>query len=135
MPFVEIHLREGKPAAYRRALGEGVHRALVEALGVPPDDHFQVITEVRPEGFVCDPHYLGIERSDDAVYVRITMGLGRTLEQKRALFARIAELLGQSPGVRPQDVFVFLVEIPAENWSFGNGAAQYADRPPAWVRR
>ncbi|PTX98920.1 tautomerase family protein [Opitutus sp. ER46] len=135
MPFVEIYLRSGKPAAYRRALGDSVHAALVAALGVPPDDHFQVITEVPPDGFICDPQYLGIKRSAETVFIRITLGTGRTLAQKRALFAQIAAQLGSAPGLRPEDVFVALVETAAENWSFGNGVAQYADAPPAWAKR
>ena len=58
------------------------------------------------------------------VYVHAVKG--RTLEQKKALFRRIAEVLGESPGVRPEDVFVSLVEVAKENWSMGNGLAQYA---------
>lgn len=133
MPFVQIFLRSGKLLAYRRALGDGVHRALVETIGVPADDHFQVITEHDENDFIADPAYLGIERSDDVVFIRITLGAGRTLAQKRALYARIAALLVENPGVRPQDVFIVLVETAAENWSFGDGVAQYADRRPAWL--
>jgi phenylpyruvate tautomerase PptA (4-oxalocrotonate tautomerase family) len=135
MPLVQISLREGKPAQYRRALGDSIHRALVEVLAVPADDHFQLITEHKTENVVHDSHYLGIERTDDVVFVRITLGLGRTLAQKRALYARIAALLAESPGLRPQDVFIVLVEIQLENWSFGNGVAQYADTPPTWINR
>ena len=70
--------------------------------------------------------YLGIARSDDLVLIQITVSNTRTLEQKKALFRRIAELLGESPGIRPEDVFVNLVEVVKENWSFGHGLAQYA---------
>jgi phenylpyruvate tautomerase PptA (4-oxalocrotonate tautomerase family) len=48
MPLVRISLREGKPAAYRRAIGEGIHRAMVETINVPAQDRFQVITEHSP---------------------------------------------------------------------------------------
>ena len=95
MPLVEISLRSGKPASYRRAIGDSVHSALVEVLSVPADDHFQIITEHSAENVVHDPQYLGIER----------------------------------------DVFVALVEIQLENWSFGNGVAQYADNPPTWINQ
>jgi phenylpyruvate tautomerase PptA (4-oxalocrotonate tautomerase family) len=135
MPLVQISLRSGKPASYRRAIGDSVHRALVDVLSVPADDHFQIITEHSAENVVHDPHYLGIERTDDVVFIRITLGLGRTLAQKRALYARISALLTESPGLRPQDVFTVLVEIQLENWSFGNGIAQYADKPPTWINR
>ena len=126
MPLVRISLREGKPETYRRALADGIHRAMVDAFNVPPLDRFQVITEHPAEGLIYDPAYLGIVRSDDVVFVQITLNAGRSTEQKRALYARMAELLQASPGLRPQDLLISLVEVPRENWSFGNGQAQYA---------
>jgi phenylpyruvate tautomerase PptA (4-oxalocrotonate tautomerase family) len=126
MPLVRISLRVGKSAVYRRAIGEGVHRAMVETINVPPLDRFQVITEYSDDDLIYDPHYLEIERSDDVVFVQITLNAGRTVDQKRALYARIAELLAEKPGVRPEDVLISLVEGARENWSFGNGEAQYA---------
>ncbi|MBI2903548.1 MAG: tautomerase family protein [Candidatus Methylomirabilis oxyfera] len=126
MPLVRISLREGKPEAYRRAIADGIHRAMVETINVPPLDRFQVITEHPAESLIHDPAYLEITRSDDVVFVQITLNAGRSTEQKRALYARMAELLGVSPGLRPQDLLISLVEVPRENWSFGNGEAQYA---------
>ena len=73
-----------------------------------------------------DRHYLGISRSDGVVFVQITLSVGRSVEQKKALFAAIVRNLGQRPGIRNEDVFVNLVEVVKENWSFGNGVAQYA---------
>ncbi len=128
MPLVRISLRVGKSAAYRRAIGEGVHRAMVETINVPPLDRFQVITEHSSDDLIYDPRYLEIERSDDVVFVQITLNAGRTVDQKRALYARIAELLAETPGIRPQDVLINLLEVPRENWSFGNGEAQYAPK-------
>ncbi len=128
MPLVRISLREGKSAAYRRAIGEGVHTAMVETINVPLLDRFQVITEHSSDDLIYDPRYLDIQRSDDVVFVQITLNAGRTVDQKRALYARIAELLAEKPGVRPQDVLISLVEVPRENWSFGNGEAQYASK-------
>ncbi|WP_242345388.1 tautomerase family protein [Anaeromyxobacter terrae] len=126
MPLVRISLRAGKPAAYRAAVGDAVHRAMVETMNVPAKDRFQVITEHDAAGLVYDPSYLDIARTDELVVVQITLNAGRTLEMKKALYARIAELLSTSPGVRPEDVLVSLVEVTKENWSFGNGIAQYA---------
>ena len=126
MPLVRISLRKGKPEAYRRALADGIHRAMVDAISVPPLDRFQVITEHPAESLIYDPAYLEIARGDDVVYVQITLNAGRSTEQKRALYARMAELLQASPGLRPQDLLISLVEVSRENWSFGNGQAQYA---------
>jgi len=126
MPLIRISLREGKPAAYRRAIADAVHRAMVETIDVPPLDRFQVITEHPADGLVYDPAYLGIQRTDAVVLVQITLNAGRSVEKKKALYARMADLLAESPGLRREDVFVSLVEVARENWSFGNGVAQYA---------
>ena len=126
MPLVRIDTLDGYTAEERAALGDGVHQALVEAIGVPTEDRFQVITAHEAGGLVFDPEYLGIRRTRGVVFVQITMSAGRTLEQKRALFGAIARNLAARPGVRQEDVFVNLVEVSKENWSFGNGVAQYA---------
>lgn len=126
MPLVRISLREGKPTAYRQAIADAIHRAMVETVNVPPLDRFQVITEYAPESLIYDPTYLGIDRTDDVVFIQITLNAGRTVDLKKALYARIAELLTVYPGIRPQDVLINLVEVARENWSFGNGVAQYA---------
>ena len=126
MPLVRISLRQGKSATYSRAIADGVHRAMVETINVPALDRFQTITEHTPEGLIYDPTYLDISRTDDVVFVQITLNTGRSTDQKRALYGRIAELLAESPGVRPQDLLISLVEVPRENWSFGDGRAQYA---------
>jgi 4-oxalocrotonate tautomerase len=127
MPLVRISLRQGTTHEYRKALGEGVHQAMVEALAIPPDDHFQVITEHPPDGLVYDPQYLGIRRSDRVVFVQITMSFGRKPQQKRKLFKRMAEILAEAPGLPSQELVINLVETSWENWSFGNGEAQYMD--------
>ena len=126
MPLVRVALRKGKSPEYRRALSDSIHRAMVETIKIPEQDRFQIITEHDDSSLVYDPSYLGISRSDGVVLIQITLSAGRTVEVRKALFARIAQLLRESPGVRPEDVFVSLVEVAKENWSFGNGIAQYA---------
>ena len=127
MPFVRISLRQGTSPEYRKALADGVHRAMVEAIAIPPDDRFQVITEHPPESLIYDPQYVGIQRSDRIVFVQITLSFGRKPQQKRKLYKRMAEILAGSPGLPPQDLLINLVETSWENWSFGNGDAQYMD--------
>ena len=127
MPLVRIDLRAGKSAEYRKALGDGVHRAMMETFAIPPDDHFQVLTEHPAGDFVHDPQYLGVRRTDDVVFVQITLSAGRKPQQKRRLFKRIAQILAESPGLKPQNLLINLVEVAWENWSFGNGEAQYMD--------
>jgi phenylpyruvate tautomerase PptA (4-oxalocrotonate tautomerase family) len=125
MPLVRIDLRKGKDAAYRRGIGRVVHEALARA-GVPADDRFQLIREYDADDFRFDPAYLGIARSDDLVIVQITWNEGRSVAQKQALYKAIADGLHAVVGLRREDVFVNLVEVKKENWSFGNGEAQYA---------
>ena len=127
MPFVRIFLRTGTPPEYRKALGDGVHRALVETIAVPANDHFQVISEHSAEDLIYDPGYLGVQRSDRFVLVQIILSIGRKPQQKRKLFKRIAENLAEAPGLLPQELMIVLVETSWENWSFGNGEAQYMD--------
>ena len=125
MPLVRISLVKGKTPEYRRKVGDAVHRALVEAIEVPPLDRFQLLTEHEPGDLVYDPGFLGIARTNDIVIVQITISAGRTLEKKRALFRRIADNLA-ALGLRREDAWINLIEVPKENWSFGNGVASYA---------
>lgn len=128
MPFVRIFLRPGTTPEYRKALGDGVHRALVEAIAIPPDDRFLVISEHAGSDLTFYPQYLGVTRSARFVLVQITLSAGRKPQQKRKLFKRITEILAENPGLAPQEVMTVLVETAWENWSFGNGEAQYMDR-------
>jgi phenylpyruvate tautomerase PptA (4-oxalocrotonate tautomerase family) len=127
MPLQRIDLAASRPAEQRRAIADAVHRALVEAIGVPADDRFQIVTAHPPGEIVCSQQYLGV-RYGDPVLVQITLATGRTTEQKQALYGRIAEL-AEEAGVARSDVIVSLVEVRREDWSFGNGIAQYVPAP------
>jgi len=126
MPLVRVSLRRGKSDDYKKAIGDGVYRAMREAFNVPEEDRFVVVSEHSESEFQFSKTYLDIARSDDLVIIQITANNTRTTEQKKALFAKIAELLSRQPGLRKEDVFISLVDVPKENWSFGNGIAQYA---------
>ncbi|WFU45002.1 tautomerase family protein [Bradyrhizobium sp. CB82] len=126
MPLIHISLRKGKPDAYRQAIFDSLYRAMREALGVPEDDQFMTITEHEPTNFRYGAACFGIPRSDDVVYIQITVFNTRTAEQKKALFRRTAELLGESPGIAAENVFVNVLEAAKENWSVGHGLAQFA---------
>ncbi len=126
MPLVRIDLRAGKPPEYLRAITDSLYAAMRESFAVPEDDRFMLIHQHGAEEFVYDAGYLGVRRSEDLVIVQITANNTRTLEQKKAFFADTARRLSASPGLRPEDVLISLVEVPKENWSFGLGLAQYA---------
>jgi 4-oxalocrotonate tautomerase len=125
MPLIHVSMRSGKSDAFRQAIFDGLYRALQEALQVPDDDQFMTISEHDASNFRYGAAF-GIERSDDLLYIRITIFDTRTVEQKKALFQRISDILAESPGVRPEDVFVNLIESAKQNWSVGNGIAQFA---------
>ena len=127
MPLVRISLRQGSTPEFRKAIADGVHRAMVETIAVPAEDRFQVINEYPPGGLIYAPSYLGVGHSDRIVLVQITLSFGRKPQQKRALFRRMADLLAESPGLDPKDLVINLVEVTWENWSFGNGEAHYMD--------
>ena len=126
MPLILSAMRAGKPAAYRQAIFDTLYRALRETFNVPEDDQFMTITEHDAANFRYSPTYLGVARSDDVVFIQITANNTRGLEQKTALFSRTTQLLGENPGLRPEDVLINIVEVAKENWSFGHGLAQYA---------
>ena len=125
MPLIHISMRAGKPEAYRQAIFDSLYRALRDTLNVPQDDQFMTITEHDPSNFRYGGAF-GVARSDDLLYVQITVFNTRTAEQKKVLFQRTAQLLAESPGIRPEDVFVTITDAPKENWSVGHGLAQFA---------
>jgi 4-oxalocrotonate tautomerase len=126
MPLARIDLAEGQPADYRRTIGEVVYDAMIETLGVPEGDRFQVITEHPAQNFIFDPDYLGIHRSKDCVFIQVTLLSGRDVGQKSAFYKAIADGLHKRLEMRREDVLINLVEVRKEDWSFGNGEAQYA---------
>lgn len=126
MPLARIDLPQGKPPEYRKAVSDAVYETLVSVLNAPENDRFQIICEHKPgDGLVIDPTYLGIDRSPDALIVQITLNEGRSLEAKKQFYRTLADLLNERVGLRKEDLLINLVEVRKENWSFGNGIAQY----------
>jgi 4-oxalocrotonate tautomerase len=126
MPLVRIDLPAGKSPEYGRAVADVVYETMVATLNAPKDDRFQVISEHTRNSLLIDPTYLGIERSADALIIQLTLNEGRTIEVKKAFYQAVADGLHERVGLRREDVFISLVEVKKENWSFGNGIAQYA---------
>jgi phenylpyruvate tautomerase PptA (4-oxalocrotonate tautomerase family) len=126
MPLVRVSLRQGRPAGFGKRIGAVVYHTMVDTINVPLRDNFQLISEHDPESFVYDPDYLDISRSDDLVFIQITLNEGRSVEMKQAFYKTLAERLHQELDLRLEDIFINLVEVKKENWSFGNGVAQYA---------
>jgi 4-oxalocrotonate tautomerase len=126
MPLVRIDLPQSIGVKRRAAIGEIVYQTLVDVFNVPASDNFQIVTAHDRDALRIDPTYLGINRSAAAFTVDITLNIGRTVELKKQLYATLVDRLNAEADVRPQDVLIVLTEVAKENWSFGNGEAQYA---------
>jgi 4-oxalocrotonate tautomerase len=129
VPLVRIDMLQGKSEQYRAQVGEIVYRTLLDVLNVPQNDRFQIVTEHTQDELIFDPDYLGVHRSDDCIFFQITLNSGRSVELKQRFYRTLADRLHQVLKVRREDVFINLIDVPEEDWSFGNGEAQYV--PPA----
>ncbi len=123
MPLARIDLIAGKSDEYRQTIGDVVYEAMVDTLKAPKDDRFQVITEHAAANFIFDPKFFGIDRSPDCIFIQLALASGRTLEQKRGFYKQVADELHRRLDVRREDVFINLVPVAREDWSFGNGEA------------
>ncbi|CAO3440626.1 tautomerase family protein [Azospirillum endophyticum] len=121
MPFTRISLLAGKSTAYLAALSDSLDRALVDCFDVPEKDRFAAIHQHRPEELIFDRTYRGGPRSDDFIVFHITTGKARSPETKARFYRRLVENLAASPGVRPEDVMVAIVNSTFEDWSFASG--------------
>jgi phenylpyruvate tautomerase PptA (4-oxalocrotonate tautomerase family) len=126
MPLVRISLPQTLSDRQATDIGDAVHDAMVQTFNVPLKDRFQVITRHPPQELVCTPEYLDITHGPRVAFVQITCNEGRSVEMKKALFAKLAASIQAAGAIEAADVIVSLVEVKKENWSFGNGIAQYA---------
>ena len=127
MPLVRIDLLEGKTAEIKSQLGELVYESMLETIGIPEEDKFVVVNDLKAEELIFSTNYLGVDSTEGIVIIQITMNEGRTTEVKKALYKTVADKLNNQLDIRKEDVFINLVEVNKENWSFGNGIAQYAE--------
>jgi len=118
-------MRRGRPASHPAAIVDGVYRALRTTFEVPENDLFAVVHQHEAEEFIFDNNYFGFNRSDALVIIQLTVANTRGVTQKKALYAAIAENLQKEPGLKADDIFINLVEVKREDWSFGGGIAQY----------
>ena len=126
MPLVRIHLMQGRPVEFSRRISEIIYQTMAEKLFIPPKDNFQIITEHNKDTLIYSTDYLGIQRTNGILIIQITLSEGRTVEHKKAFYKRLAERLRSELQIRMEDVLINLIEVKRENWSFGNGIAQYA---------
>jgi len=126
MPFVRVSVPQHLDDKQLKQISDSIHEAMVATFNVPRDDRFQVLTRHAPNELVCAPQYLDIPHTSSVAFIQITCNEGRTVEMKKALFAKLASSIASGGAILASDVIVSLVECKKENWSFGNGVAQYA---------
>ena len=128
MPLTQISMRAGKSEKYKQAIMDGIYAAMRETFAVPEGDRFMTVSEFTASDFSFGPRYPDVERSNNLVIIQITVSNNRPQEQKLALYKAITEELEARAGCRPDDVFINVVEVLPENWSFGQGRAQNIER-------
>jgi phenylpyruvate tautomerase PptA (4-oxalocrotonate tautomerase family) len=127
MPVAKIHVLEGRYDEARLGkMSKAVQGALMSALGVPPDDFFQIIHTLPRTQFRHTPSFLGLKYSDDLILLEITFISGRPKQQRLALLKAVNEGAVAAIGISPDDLMITLYEVPGENISFGQGLAQRA---------
>lgn len=121
MPFIRTNVPHHMPATTRQAVVQGIHDALVQSIGMPVDELFNMVASYQPEDFACSRTFNGVNRSADVVVVEITLRRGRSDAMKRALYELIARNLHTGAGVSPSDVLIFMHENDYSDWSVGEG--------------
>jgi phenylpyruvate tautomerase PptA (4-oxalocrotonate tautomerase family) len=128
MPLVRIDLSKKYSEDFARQVGDIVYNVMREQINVPEDDKFQIITRHDSTGLNVPKSYLGIDYSDGIIFIQATISFGRSTDLKKNFYKAICDGLVQGLQIRPQDIFINLLEVNKENWSFGNGEMQYADK-------
>lgn len=129
MPLVRINLSQSASAETIRTVSSVVYDAMINVANVPANDKFQIITRHADDELVYPAEgYLGVTYTPGIVFIQVTWNAGRTIEVKKAFYKAIAEGISQKTEIRIQDVFISLIDVAREDWSFGNGEMQYAPK-------
>ena len=121
MPFIHTYVHKDTPQIARERIVNGIHQALVAAIGIPDDELFNMVHEYAANQFFCSRTFNGMARTERVVVIEITMRRGRSDAMKRELYEAIARNLASEAGVAPNDIFIFTHENDYSDWSVGNG--------------
>jgi phenylpyruvate tautomerase PptA (4-oxalocrotonate tautomerase family) len=133
MPVFHAHIPKGRFSKEQKiAMGNALNKSLVDALNIPKDDRFVILSEHGEDELFIHPTFMEMNRTENAMIVTVLMGAHRPAADKKALLAAIPRLLEAAVGISPDDVFIALIPVPNENFSFGRGMAQLADIAPRW---
>ncbi|MGH8779715.1 tautomerase family protein [Paraburkholderia sp.] len=129
MPLVRINLSKDASPETVRAVGDVIYDAMIQFANVPKDDRFQIVTRHAADELIYpEAGYLGISYTPGIVFIQVTWNAGRSTEVKKAFYRAVADGIHAKAGIRKEDVWISLVEVDKENWSFGNGEMQYGPK-------
>ncbi len=127
MPLVRINVSRNTPAENVQSISDVVYNAMITVANVPLDDKFQIISRHSSDELVYPENgYLGIRYTSDITFIQVTWNAGRSVEVKKAFYKAVADGINEKTGIRKENVWISLIDVPRENWSFGNGEMQYA---------
>lgn len=115
-PLVKVEIVKGKSDEHKKAILDGVHDALVQAIKIPDYDRFQRIYELDKVNFEYPE-----TKTDNVTLIEITMFQGRSLAAKKELYKTITENLAENPGIDGDDITIVLHEPSLENWGVKGG--------------
>lgn len=121
MPFVTISILKGKAPAYLKAVADGINAAVIETMGFPEDDRYQVIHQLDQECLQLQT------REGDCVMMHLVMRAGRSNKSKQAFYRKVVENLARNPGIAPANVLITITENHDIDWSFRDGVAQFVE--------
>lgn len=129
MPLVRIDIAKSVSPQIVRAVSDVIYEAMTSVASVPPNDRFQIISRHADDELVYpEDGYLGVTYSPSIVFIQVTWNAGRSVDVKKAFYRAVAGGIAQKAGIRIQDVWISLVDVAREDWSFGNGDMQYAPK-------
>jgi 4-oxalocrotonate tautomerase len=126
MPLVRIDVPVSTSAQEVVSISDAIHRAMVDTFNVPLEDRFQTITRRARDELICTTEFLDVKHTNEVIFVQITCAPGRSIDTKKLLYKKIAQQIAAVSHFSFSDVIINLVESSRENWSFGNGIAQYS---------
>lgn len=134
MPVFKTHIPAGRFSSdQKRALADALNQSLVQGLGIPKGDRFIILSEHGPDELFLDPTFMDMERDPaNAMIITVLVGAHRPVEDKRKLVEAINRLVVAAVDVSPDDIFIAVIPVPNENFSFGKGELQLADGTPRW---
>ncbi|CAG9180136.1 tautomerase family protein [Cupriavidus pampae] len=129
MPLVRINLAKTASAENVRAISNVVYDAMTGVANVPANDKFQIVTRHAEDELIYPADgYLGVTYTPGIVFIQVTWNAGRSIDVKKAFYKAVAEGIAAKTGIRKEDVWISLVDVAREDWSFGNGEMQYAPK-------